>query len=49
MSLLQKIKETHYRLQMRKAVQKSSIEELYIALEETRNEINRRNKKGLHK
>lgn len=43
-SLIQMTKETIYRMNMRKALQKASIEELHIALEETRKEINRRNK-----
>ena len=44
MSFIQKVKETKYRLAMRKAMQKSSIEELHIALEEGKKEIERRNK-----
>ena len=44
MSLLQKVKETKYRMTMRTALQKSSIEELRIALDEVRKEIERRNK-----
>lgn len=44
-SLIQTFKETKYRMGMRKALQKASIEELHIALEETRREINRRNEK----
>ena len=44
MGLIQKIKETNYRLNMRQAMQKSSIEELHICLEECKKEINRRNK-----
>ena len=45
MSLLTKIKETKYRMTMRLALQKSSIEELRIAKEEIIKEIERRNKK----
>lgn len=44
-SFIQTVKETQYRLTMRKAMQKSSIEELHICVEECRKEINRRNKK----
>ncbi len=42
-SLIRIVKETQYRLGIRRALQKASIEELHIALEETRREINRRN------
>lgn len=45
MSLSQTIRITKYRLDLRRALQKSSIEELHICLEETRKEIERRNKK----
>lgn len=44
-SLIQMGRETKYRMTMRKAMQKSSIEELHICLEECRKEIERRNKK----
>ena len=44
-SLIQNIKETKYRITMRQAMQKASIEELHICLEEVRKEINRRNEK----
>ena len=42
-SLVRVVQETKYRLGIRKALQKASIEELHIALEETKREINRRN------
>ena len=44
-SLIQTVKETKYRMTMRQAMQKSSIEELHICLEEVKREINRRNQK----
>ena len=44
-TLGQKIKETIYRNNMRKAMQKASREELQICLEEVRKEIERRNAK----
>ena len=43
--IVRKMQLTAYRMRMRTALQKSSIEELKIALEETRKEIERRNKK----
>ena len=46
MGLINKIKETTYRMNMRTAMQKSSREELQICLEECRKEIERRNKKN---
>lgn len=42
--LIQKMKETSYRLKLRKALLQSSTDELHICLEECRKEINRRNK-----
>lgn len=46
MGIIGKMQKLKYRLNMRQAMQKSSIEELHICLEECRNEINRRNKKN---
>lgn len=43
-SLIQTVRETKYRMTMRKAMQKSSIEELKICLEEVKREIEIRNK-----
>lgn len=39
------LKVIQYRMNMRKAMQKSSREELHICLEECRKEIERRNRK----
>ena len=44
MGLLKQIKVTNYRLNMRKAMQMASREELQICLEEVKKEIERRNK-----
>lgn len=44
-SLGQHLKEGRYRMNMRKAMQKSSIEELHICLEEVKREIEIRNRK----
>lgn len=44
MNLRAKLKETKYRMDMRKAMQQSSIEELKICLDECKKEIERRNK-----
>lgn len=40
-----KLQAIKYRMNLRTALQKSSIEELHICLEETRKEIDRRNRK----
>lgn len=45
MGFARTVKLLQYRMAMRKALQKASIEELRIALEETRKEIESRNKK----
>ena len=44
MSMIQKFRETKYRMTMRKAIQKASREELQICLEEVKREIEQRNK-----
>ena len=44
MSLIAKMKETRYRMSMRQALQKASIEELQINKEELQREFDRRRK-----
>lgn len=45
MKIKNSLKVLKYRLDLRKAFQKSSIEELHICLEELKREMDRRNRK----